>query len=234
MTRSALCSAFPQTLPVLFGYVFMGMAFGILLEQAGYSFVWAFFISVFVYAGSMQFVLVDLLANSASLAACALMTLMINFRHVFYGLSLIERFGKCKPFSRLYLIHSLTDETYSLHCLPRTQDGISDQQNMLAVAVLDHLYWICGSVLGALVGTLLPFDTTGIDFAMTALFVVIFVEQWKQSQEHHPALIGLICAVVCLLLFGADRFLPPALLATVLALIILRRHMQPKQEEKTE
>lgn len=234
MTRSALRSAFPQTLPVLFGYVFMGMAFGILLEQAGYSFVWAFFISVFVYAGSMQFVLVDLLTSGASLAACALMTLMINFRHVFYGLSLIERFGKCKPLSRLYLIHALTDETYSLHCLSRTQDGVSDQQHMMAVAVLDHLYWICGSVLGALVGTLLPFDTTGIDFAMTALFVVIFVEQWKEAREHRPALIGLVCAAVSLLVFGADRFLPPALLATVLALIALRHRIQPKPEEKIE
>lgn len=229
--KRTLRYAVQQTLPVLFGYVFMGIAFGILLEQAGYSFVWAFFISLFVYAGSMQFVLITLLTSGASLLHCAFMTLMINFRHVFYGLSLIERFqkmGKALP----YMIHSLTDETYSMHCLIRPHEGMDDRRLMLTVAVLDHIYWITGCVIGALAGTLITFNTTGIDFAMTALFVVIFVEQWKESRDHTPAVVGGICALVSLVLFGADGFLPPALLAAVVILLGLKQKIELRRNKE--
>lgn len=223
--------AFIQTLPVLFGYLFMGIAFGILLEKAGYHFIWAFFISLTCYAGSMQFVLIDLLSGGFSLLKCAFMTLMINFRHVFYGLSLVERFqgmGRKLP----YMIHSLTDETYSLHCLVKPQEGMDEKKLMLYVAVLDHGYWILGSVLGSIIGSLLTFDTTGIDFAMTALFVVIFVEQWRESKGHFPAVVGGGCALVSLLFFGPDRFLPPALIAAVAILLLARPHVSPKGEEE--
>lgn len=229
--RKILRFAFVKTLPVLFGYLFMGIAFGILLENAGYHFIWAFFISLFCYAGSMQFVLISLLTGGASLLRCALMTLMINFRHVFYGLSLIERFkgmGRALP----YMIHALTDETYSLHCLIGPQPDMDEKRLMLTVSVLNHLYWITGSVTGALLGSLITFDTTGIDFAMTALFTVIFVEQWKQSKSHIPALVGGGCALISLLLFGQTSFLPPALLASVALLLLSRKvtHTQENQE----
>lgn len=229
--RKMLRFALIQTLPVLFGYLFMGMAFGILLQSKGYHVVWAFFISLFCYAGSMQFVLIDLLTGGVSLLRAAFMTLMINFRHVFYGLSLIERFkgmGKALP----YTIHALTDETYSLHCLIHPQPDLNEKHLMLTISVLNHVYWIAGSMLGALVGSLLPFNTTGIDFAMTALFTVIFVEQWKQSKRHLPALIGIGCAVAALLLFGPTGFLPPALLASVALLLRLRNKLDAPQEQE--
>lgn len=224
--KKTLRYAFLQTIPVLFGYLFMGIAFGILLQKAGYNFIWAFFIAVFCYAGSMQFALVTLLTSGASLLYSAFMTFLINFRHVFYGLSLVERFqnvGKAFP----YLIHALTDETYSLLCLVKPQKDISEKYLMIFIAVLDHLYWITGCTLGGLIGSLITFNTTGIDFAMTALFVVIFVEQWKEASCHLPALVGGGCAICSLLLFGPDRFLPPALIATIIILMLLRKRILP-------
>lgn len=223
--------AFVQTIPVLCGYLFLGIAFGVLLQQAGFGAPWAFFISLFVYAGSMQFVLVDLLAGGASLPRTALMTLMINFRHIFYGLSLIERFrgmGASKP----YLIHALTDETYSLLCLNSSKDTSDEKPLILCISLLNHCYWIAGSVIGGLLGAVIPFDTTGIDFAMTALFVVIFVEQWKESRCHLPALIGGGCALVSLACFGAGSFLPPALLTAVTLLLLGRRTIDAHSAEK--
>lgn len=223
--KKTLKYAFIQTIPVLFGYLFMGLAFGILFEKAGYNFIWAFFVSLTCYAGSMQFVLITLLTSGASAIHSAFMTLMINFRHMFYGLSLIERFKKTGK-TKFYLIHALTDETYSLHCLVKPKDGMSDKKLMLYISVLDHIYWITGCMLGALIGQIIPFDTTGIDFAMTALFVVIFVEQWKESKQHLPAIIGGLCAIISLLVFGADNFLPPALIATVLMLLFYRANIE--------
>ncbi|WP_122789189.1 AzlC family ABC transporter permease [Intestinibacillus sp. Marseille-P6563] len=229
--QKTLRYAFVQSLPVLFGYLFMGIAFGILLQNAGYNFIWAFFISLTCYAGSMQFVLINLLTGGASLLHSAFMTLMINFRHVFYGLSLIERFqnmGRLKP----YMIHSLTDETYSLHCLVKPKEGMDGRRLMFYIAVLDHCYWMTGCVLGALLGSLITFDTTGIDFAMTALFVVIFVEQWKESKCHLPAIIGGGCALASLCIFGADNFLPPALFVTVALLLYTRGHIESRASQE--
>ena len=216
--KETLRRAFVLTIPVLCGYLVLGIAFGVLFQQAGFGAGWAFFTSLFIYAGSMQFVLVNLLSGGASLLHTAMMTLMINFRLLFYGLSLIERFrgmGAAKP----YMIHALSDETYSLLC----QNDSADKRLMLCIGALNQSYWVIGSVLGALLGAVIPFDTTGIDFAMTALFVVILVEQWKQSRCHLPALIGGGCALACLVLFGADSFLPPAMLACVALLLLSRR-----------
>ena len=210
--------AFTQTIPVLLGYLFLGIAFGLLIQDAGYSFWWAFFCSLFIYAGSMQFVLVTLLTGGVSLIYAAVMTLFINGRHIFYGLSFIEKFrkmGKAYP----YMIFSLTDETYSVLCSLRVPDMMDEKRISFLIALFDHSYWIIGSVLGAVIGELITFDTTGIDFSMTALFVVIVLNQWMESREHRPALIGAIIGMVCLFLFGADKFLLPALTITVLALL---------------
>ena len=229
--QKTLRYAFMRSIPVLFGYIFMGIAFGILLQNAGYNFLWALLISLTCYAGSMQFVLITLLTGGVSLIRCAFMTLIINFRHMFYGLSLIEKFqnmGAAKP----YMIHALTDETYSLLCLVQPEKGMEEKKMMLYIAILDHIYWVVGCVLGALIGSLIPFDTTGIDFAMTALFVVIFVEQWKQSPRHLPAITGGMCGIISLLVFGADNFLPPALFATVILLLLHRKlHKTDTSEE---
>lgn len=214
--------AFTQSIPVMLGYIFLGIAFGLMLHDAGYGFWWAFLTSVVIYAGSMQFVLVTLLTGGASLIYAAVMTLFINGRHLFYGLSFIEKFrgmGKAYP----YMIFSLTDETYSVLCGLKVPEGLNERRVSFLIALFDHLYWITGSVLGGMIGEVLLFDTTGIDFSMTALFVVIVLNQWLESKEHRPALIGALIGFICLLIFGANQFLLPALSITALILLGVRR-----------
>ena len=221
--------AFRQSLGVLFGYVFLGTAFGILLRQAGYGALWALGFSGLVYAGSLQFVLAGFLAAPTALPTVALMSLFINARHLFYGLSFIERFrsmGKKRP----YMIFSLTDETYSVLCgMDEVPAGVDKNGAMFLVALLDQLYWVAGSLLGTFAGGL-PLDFTGIDFSMTALFLVIFLEQWRGAKSHLPALLGLGCASVFLLVLGADNFLLPALCTTVAVLLLARPVLNREKE----
>ena len=206
------------SLPVLAGYIVLGIAFGATLAQAGYGPAWALLISTTVYAGSLQFVMAPLMASGASLLTVALTALMVNARHVFYGLSFVERFsglGRLRP----YLVFSLTDETYSVFC------GMDEGESggvMVRVAAYDQLYWIAGSVAGALMAQGLPFDLTGIDFSMTALFTVIFVERAMNRGDRLPMALGAVIAVASLLLLGPDRFLAPALAATALALTVMQ------------
>ena len=218
--------AFLRTIPVMMGYVFLGFAFGLLLQRAGYHWLWALAASVFVYAGSMQFVLVGLLTQGASLLTIAVTTLVVNSRHVFYGLSFIDTF-KAMGKRGLYMIFSLTDETYALLC--STSPGGSPEETkrlLFTISALDQSYWICGSVLGALMGDVIAFDITGIDFAMTALFTVIVVEQWLATKNHVPALLGLLCAVISLVVLGPDQFLLPALTACVTILLVFRNPLE--------
>lgn len=223
--------AFRQTIPVLCGYLFLGLAFGLLLQQAGYSWPWAVLTSVIVYAGSMQFVLVGLLGGGfATLLSVALTTLSVNSRHLFYGLSFLETFRKMGR-ARPYMIFSLTDETYSLLCSLQPPKELDANRVRLYIALLDHCYWVAGSAAGAILGSVLPFDLTGIDFAMTALFVVIFVDQWRGAKSHLPALAGVGFGVLWLMLLGPDRFLLPALVCTVLVLLLCRGTLQPRTEE---
>ena len=223
--------AFRQTVPVLCGYLFLGLAFGLLLQQAGYGWPWAVLTSVIVYAGSMQFVLVGLLGGGfASLLSVALTTLSVNSRHLFYGLSFLETFrkmGRAKP----YMIFSLTDETYSLLCSLQPPKELDADRVRLYIALLDHAYWVAGSAAGAILGSVLPFDLTGIDFAMTALFVVIFVDQWRGAKSRLPAVAELGFGLLWLVVLGPDRFLLPALVCTVLVLLLCRGTLQPQTEE---
>ena len=227
--------AFKKSLPVMCGYLFLGFAFGILLQQAGYSAVWAFFISLLVYAGSMQFVLVTLLSAGAALPTVAMMTLFINCRHMFYGLSFVESFKKMGK-KYLYMIFSLTDETYSLLCSSGQEavEGETNHESWFWIALLYHSYWIVGSVIGALAGQLIPLDFTGIDFSMTALFAVILIDQVRDSglAIRIPALIGGAAALVCLLLFGTDAFLLPALILTVVSIAGLNAAAGRQQRQK--
>lgn len=223
--------AFRQTVPVLCGYLFLGLAFGLLLQQAGYGWPWAVLTSVIVYAGSMQFVLVGLLGGGfASLLSVALTTLSVNSRHLFYGLSFLETFrkmGRAKP----YMIFSLTDETYSLLCSLQPPKELDANRVRLYIALLDHAYWVAGSAAGAILGSVIPFDLTGIDFAMTALFVVIFVDQWRGAKSRLPAIAGLGFGLLWLVVLGPDRFLLPALVCTMLVLLLCRGTLQPQTEE---
>ena len=219
--KKAFRPAFTVTIPVLCGYLFIGFAFGVMLRDAGFTAPWAFLSSLTIYAGSGQYLLVSLLAANASLVTVAVMTLLLNCRHIFYGLSFLETFHQMGR-AKWYMIFSLTDETYSLLCSLKTPDGVGPAAMRFLISVLDQSYWIIGSVIGAIVGGVLPFDTTGIDFAMTALFTVIFVEQWKSSKCHIPAFLGLGAAAVSLALLGPDNFILPAMLAICVMLVALR------------
>lgn len=221
--------ALRQSLGVLFGYLFLGTAFGILLRQAGFGALWALAFSGLVYAGSLQFVLAGFLAAPTALPTVALMSLFINARHLFYGLSFVERFASMGK-KRLYMIFSLTDETYSVLCgMDQVPAGVDKHGAMFLVALLDQLYWVAGSLLGTFAGVL-PLDFTGIDFSMTALFLVIFLEQWRGAKSHLPALLGLGCGAVFLLALGPDNFLLPALCATVAVLLLARPVLNRKKE----
>ncbi len=214
--------AFLQTIPVMLGYVFLGMAFGLLLQRAGYNALWAFCISTFVFAGSMQFVLIGFLTGGVSLITAALMTLSVNSRHLFYGLSFIEKF-KSMGKKGWYMIFSLSDETYSLLCGTNVPKELDENKALFFIALLNQCYWVLGSVAGSLLGALITINTIGIDFAMTALFVVIFVEQWYAVKSHLPAVIGFLCGVFCLLVFGVNQFILPSLILAVGLLLLLKK-----------
>ncbi len=215
MKKEIKC-ALRDTIPVLSGYIVLGMGFGIIMQTNGFGVWWTLAMSALVYAGSMQYLAVDLLAGGASLISAAIATLMVNARHIFYGISMVDRYkgtGKVKP----YLIFSLTDETYSLVC-----GGEKSRRYYLLVSLFNHIYWIVGSVIGALVGQIIPFSTEGIDFALTALFVTVFVEQWKSTKDHIPAIIGVVSSVICLVCFGKSDFLVPAMILITVSLSVLK------------
>ena len=234
MDRKALAAAFPVTVPVLMGYLAIGIAFGLMLQEIGYNFIWAFFMSLTIYAGSGQYLGVTLLATAAGLGTVAVMTLLINFRHLVYGLSMLEKF-RGMGWRKLYMIFSLTDETYALLSSAQAPVGVNPKSFYFAIAVLDQSYWILGSVIGAVAGAVIPFSTEGVDFAMTALFVVIAVEQWKTYRKHLPALLGCAVTVVFLIIlgsvFGQDQMLLISLGVIVLILLILRDRLDEKEGE---
>lgn len=229
MYRRAFRSAFPATVPVLMGYLSIGIAFGLMLEAVGYNFIWAFFMSLTIYAGSGQYMGVGLLETGAGLVQVAVMTLILNFRHLVYGLSMLEKF-RGMGVKKLYMIFSLTDETYALLSSARVPDRVEPHAYYFAIAVLDHVYWIAGSVIGSVAGALIHFNTQGIDFAMTALFLVIAVDQWQTYQSHLPALLGCSLTVASLLLLGQEAMLIPALCAIILFLLVLRVKLDAAEE----
>ena len=216
--KTTLKQAFLDTIPVMTGYLVLGFGFGIVLKSAGYGIAFAFAMSLLIYAGSMQYVAVGLFTGGASLITAALTTLMVNARHLFYGISMLDKY-KGKKKGKPYLIFALTDETYSLVCHdnPNIKPEERDRYYLL-VSLFNHAYWITGSVIGAVAGTLIHFNSEGIDFALTALFVTVFVEQWLSTKKHTPAIIGVAASVVCLVLFGAESFLIPTML--IIALIL--------------
>lgn len=226
--KKAFRKAFPYTIPVLTGYLFIGIAFGVMYAEKGYSFLWAILMSVMVYAGSGQYLAVNFFVPGISFIQVIFLTFMVNVRHIFYGISLLERFNKVGK-SRWYMIFALTDETYSLLCTTKVPEGVNESKFLFAISVLDHSYWVLGSAIGAVAGTLLPISSEGIDFAMTALFVVIFIEQWMERKNRVPELIGVVVALVCLIIFGANNFVLPAMLAIV-ALLFLGRKKLDKED----
>lgn len=225
--------ALKKSLPIMAGYLVLGMGFGVLLETKGYGVGWALLMSCFIYAGSMQYVTIDLLAGGASLISAALMTLMVNARHLFYGISMIERYRDTSPY-KPYLIFALTDETYSVVCSGTVPEGVDEKKYFFLISLFSHCYWITGSVVGSLLGTVLNFNSTGIDFSMTALFLVVFVEQWRSTKNHTSAIVGVAASLICLLIFGADQFLIPAMVSITVLLTVLRKKLDLHEEGGSE
>lgn len=220
MYKKVMKEALIASIPVMMGYIVLGIAFGMLLESKGYNFIYAILMSVFIYAGSMQFVAINLLTSGASLISGAIMTLLINARHLVYGLSMIKKFegmGSLKP----YMIFSLTDETYSLLVGSKTPDGCDEKYYLFFISLFDQCYWIIGSLLGSLIGSMMTINTTGLDFAMTALFVVIVVEQFLTSDKHIYTYLGFVVSIICLLLFGSDAFIIPSMIGILVGLIMM-------------
>ena len=226
----ALKAAFPHTIPVMTGFLFLGIAYGILMNSKGYNFGWSILMSIFVFAGSMQYVAINLLSVAFNPLNALLMTIMVNARHLFYGLSMLEKFkgtGNKKP----YLIFGLIDETFSILCSTEPPEGVDRGWFMFFITLLNHIYWVTASALGGILGSMFSFNTKGIDFVMTALFVVIFINQWKSQKQHLPAVIGIAASVLCLLLFGSGGFIIPSMILIIGALIIFRKPFEKGAEQ---
>ncbi|MBQ7920473.1 MAG: AzlC family ABC transporter permease [Lachnospiraceae bacterium] len=214
-----------RTFPVMTGYLILGIGFGILMEDSGYGLPWVLAMSIFIYAGSMQYLGVSLLTGGASIIQTAIATLMVNARHLFYGISMVDKYaeaGKGKP----YMIFALTDETYSLVCTGDVPEGVEPHKYNLLVSLFDHCYWVLGSAIGCILGAVLPFDTTGIDFSMTALFVTVFVQQWMDNKQHFPAICGVVVTALCLVIFGSENFLIPSMIVITLTLSVGRKFLE--------
>lgn len=225
--------AFKQSLPVMAGYLVLGMGFGILLKTRGYGLIWAFPMSLIIYAGSMQYVAINLLTGGATILSAALMTLMVNARHLFYGISMIERYKHTGPY-KPYLIFGLTDETYSLVCSGSVPEGVDGKKYFFLLTLLNQCYWIIGSVAGSLIGSLITFNTAGIEFSMTALFLVVFTEQWKSVKNHTSAVVGVVTSVICLLIFGSENFLIPTMIAITIILTVFRKELSVRGSKEEE
>ena len=218
MNKKIIKQAFHLTIPIMLGYIFVAIAFSLVMQEKGYGLGYCLLMSIFVYAGSMQFAGIGLLVNQTNLIHVAMMTLMVNIRHIFYGLSLMEPYKKMKN-EKFYFIHSLSDETYSLLCMHAHED----KKLLLCIGLLNQLYWVIGTILGCLIGQIIPFDTSGIEFAMNALFIVIFLEQFLSCEDHLPSFIGIIVSLICLLLFKADRLVFTSMFCILFSLIIYRK-----------
>lgn len=214
--------AFKDSLPIMAGYLVLGAGFGIVCANAGYSILVALASSVFTYAGSMQFMTISLLTSGASLISAFITTIAVNLRHMFYSLSMLDKYSNLKK-HKLYTIFSLTDETFSVVVSKKLDEDIDKDNYYFYISLLDQLYWIIGTLIGVIVGDNLPFDTTGIDFSMTALFICVVINQWEETKDHIPALIGFIVSIICLLMFGTSNFLIPSIIFTITLLLIRKR-----------
>ena len=229
MKRKALKAAFPYTVPIAVGFLFLGMSYGFLMRSKGFSFLYPMLMSMFIFAGSMEFVTVNLLLSAFNPVYAFFLTLMVNARHLFYGLSMLDKYKNVGR-KKFYLIYGMCDESFTVNCAVTPPEGIDRGWFMFFVTLLNQLYWVSGATLGALLGYVIHFNTTGIEFVMTALFVVMFIDQWDSVKDHRPALIGVGCSLVCLLLFGSGNFILPAMASIILCFSAGRKRMEGSKE----
>lgn len=223
--KSAFLPAFKASLPVMAGYTVLGIGFGIIMQRNGYGWWWCALMSITIYGGSMQYVATSLLTSGASLISTAIITVMVHIRHLFYGIAMVDKYrntGIKKP----YLMFALTDETFSLLCSSNLPAEIDKNRYYFFVSILNQSYWIIGGILGAVIGSSFTFNSKGIEFSMTALFVVIFVEQWEKQKQHLPALTGIVVTAVCLAIFGSDGFIIPTMLLITVCLFAEKRFIK--------
>lgn len=219
---AALKAAFPHTIPILMGFLFLGAAYGIYMSASGFSVLWSLAISVVVFAGSMQFVAVDLLLSAFNPVGALMLTLMVNARHLFYGIAMLEKY-KSAGLKRWYLVFGLTDETFSVNCAVTVPEGVDKGWFYFFVTLLNQIYWVTGTAIGGLFGHFLHFNTEGLEFVLTALLVVLFLEQWLKEKNHFSALVGVALSVLCLLIFGSEGFIIPAMLMILAVLTVCRK-----------
>ena len=227
----ALRTAFPHTLPILAGFTVLGMSYGVYARASGFSFWVPVGMAVVIFGGSLEFVAVSMLLGAFAPVQTFLMALMIQARHLFYGISMLERY-KGMGWKKVYLVYALCDETFSINCSVQVPEGVDKGWFMFFVSLLNQCYWICGTAIGALLGGVIPFSTEGLDFAMTALFVVIFLDRWLQEKKHWTALIGVLGAAGCLLAFGAEDFMIPTMACILVLLTAFRRPIERGMEQE--
>lgn len=229
MKRKALLTAFPYTIPIFAGFWFLGLAYGIYMNASGFSFVYPMLMSLLIFGGSLEFVAVEMLLSPFAPVQVLVMALLIQARHIFYGLSMLEKF-KGMGWKKFYLIFGMCDESFSINYTVKIPKDVDKGWFMFFVTLLNHLYWVSGSTIGGIVGSMLHFDTSGISFVMTAMFVVIFMEQWLKEKSHASAYIGLGVSALCLALFGPDSFMIPTMLLIIVLLALFRSRFTKMEE----
>lgn len=226
----AFRTAFPATLPILAGFLFLGIAYGIFMNVSGFGVGYAFFMSLLIFAGSMEFVAVNLLLGAFNPLGALLLALMVSARHLFYGISMLEKY-KGTGLKKIYLIFGMCDESFSINYTANIPQGVNKGWYMFFVTLLNHSYWVIGATIGGLFGALVQVNMEGLEFVMTALFVVIFIEQWMKESKHHSALMGLGIAIVCLFMFGSGSFIIPSMIIILIALTLMRKQLEKKTGE---
>lgn len=222
MKRKALKAALPYTIPIAIGFLFLGMSYGFLMRSKGFSFIYPMLMSLFIFAGSMEFVTVNLLLSAFHPLYAFFLALMVNARHLFYGISMLSKY-KEMGWKKLYLIYGMCDESFTVNCTVTPPSDVDRGWFMFFVTLLNHIYWVTGATLGALLGYVIQFDTKGIEFVMTALFIVMFINQWEEATEHRSALTGFGCSVLCPFIFGKESFLLPAMALMILCFTFYRK-----------
>ena len=223
--KKALFAAFPNTIPILAGFLFLGMTYGIYMNVSGFSFWYPCLMSLTIFAGSVEFVAVNLLLGAFHPIQALAMTLMLNARHLFYGISMLDRF-RGLGLKKIYLIFGMCDETFSINYTAEIPPDVDRGWFMFFVTLLNHLYWFAGATLGGIFGSFITFNTEGLDFVMTAMFVVIFLEQWLKEERHESSILGIGLSILSLIAFGADGFMIPSMLAILIALTLLRGRLE--------
>lgn len=217
-------AALPLTLPIAAGFFFLGGSYGLLMHAKGFGILWPISMAFFIFAGSMEFVTVNLLMSAFNPFAAFLLAIMVNARHLFYGLSMLEPF-RGLGWKRPYLIFAMCDETFAINSSATIPPDVDRGWFMMFVSILNRWYWIGGTAIGWLIGGLLPFSTRGIEFVLTALFLVIFLDQWMGSRQHVPAMVGVLASALCLAVFGSERFMIPSLALMIVLFVALRPYL---------